>query len=99
MRTAILLIALMVTACETPQSHLSETVPKLQGKPVDNVLQRWGAPSRALKVDGGTIYTYENMEPARGCRIEVHSDARGNLLGIKTFGDEHSCVVWLRALK
>ncbi|CAN5192200.1 hypothetical protein BH10PSE6_BH10PSE6_16930 [soil metagenome] len=92
-------LALALSGFETAQTTSDDVVPKYQGKPVDLVLQRWGAPSRALRTDGGTIYLYENAMPARNARVEVHADDRGNTLGIKCFGTGPACPTWLKMLR
>ena len=95
----LLALLVLLTGCETAQNISDEVVPRYQGKPVDLVLQRWGAPSRRMVVDGGTIYIYENAMPDRSARIEVHADHRDTLLGIKCFGTGAACPTWMVMLR
>jgi hypothetical protein len=94
----VLLLAMLLGGCSS-QSLSDAALPRYQGKSAEKILQIWGAPTRTLETDGGTIYLWENSPPARECRVELHADDNGNTLGYKGIGDERHCAVWIRMLR
>ena len=99
MKKVMVLAALLLAGCETAQSISDEVLPRYQGKSVDNVIMRWGQPTRRLPGEGGTVYLWENVPPDRDCRVETHVDAGAHVLGIRFTGKEGACQNWLRLLR
>lgn len=98
MRTLFLLALVLLAGCETAQGDSDKAFSLYRGKDVEQVFQRWGAPGRTISTADGPVYLWENMAPARDCRVEAHADDGRLLKAFRYVGDEQSCVTWLRLL-
>lgn len=63
MRRALIAL-LLVGGCIDPQRTFDSVFPRYQDRPVEALMVRWGPPEQALKVDGGTIYTWKSTSTA-----------------------------------
>lgn len=56
------IFALALTACHHGPSRMDRAMDSWVGKPIGDVIMRFGAPSASMKLpDGRTVYTWKNM--------------------------------------
>lgn len=87
-------LALLLGGCIDPQAAAERAFPAYRQKPIELAIIRLGPPEQTVKRPGGDVLTWSSKSdhPPMFCRLEVHTDDKDLIMGIRHRGNPGECM-------